>query len=109
MMDYSLCNQKVTCYRMVAGQLQRQVLENCYLEYSTRVEHDGIGRNLQRPFLLIVPGRGKILAEDLIYDGEGPQTPDIPANDPGFMQVQYVTEYPEHTEAGRNKHSLSAI
>ena len=101
MMDASLCDRTVTRYRMVEGQMHRRVLERCYLESTTRVDYDEDGRTVQRPFLLILPGHGMIHVDDLIYDGIGPDVADIPANDPKLMQVQYVTEFPDHTEAGR--------
>ena len=101
MMDASLCDRTVTRYRMVEGQMHRRVLERCYLESTTRVDYDEDGRTVQRPFLLILPGHGMIRVDDLIYDGIGPDVADIPANDPKLMQVQYVTEFPGHTEAGR--------
>ena len=101
MMDASLCDRTVTRYRMVEGQMHRRVLERCYLESTTRVDYDEDGRTVQRPFLLILPGHEMIHVDDLIYDGIGPDVADIPANDPKLMQVQYVTEFPGHTEAGR--------
>ena len=101
MMDYSLCDRTVTRYYHQNGQLQRQVLEGCYLEYTTRADYDADGRTEKRPFLLILPGNCQVGVDDLIYDGMGPELPDIPANDPRLMQVQYVTCYPGHTEAGR--------
>ena len=101
MMDASLCDRTVTRYRMVDGQMHRRVLERCYLESTTRVDYDEDGRTIHRPFLLILPGHGQIRVDELIYDGIGPDVADIPANDPKLMQVQYVTEFPGHTEAGR--------
>lgn len=101
MMDYSLCSHTVTRYGTVNGQRSRQVLEGCYLEYTTRADYDENGRSVQRPFLLILPGSQRVQVDDLIYDGIGPEVPDIPANDPKLMQVQYVTCFPGHTEAGR--------
>ena len=106
MMDASLCDRTVTRYRMVEGQMHRRVLERCYLESTTRVDYDEDGRTVQRPFLLILPGHGMIHVDDLIYDGIGPDVADIPANDPKLMQVQYVTEFPGHTEAGRKSSAL---
>ena len=110
-MDYSLCRQTVTCYRMAENTPQRQVIDKCYLQYSTYADYDTAGRQLKRPFLLILPGKEPVQVGDLIYDGIGPEVTQaqwqgfVPANVPRLMQVQYVTDYPGHTEAGR-KHNF---
>lgn len=113
MMDYSLCRHTVTVYRRETR--QRQVMENCYLEYTDGVNYDITGRQVIRPFLLIVPGGRQVFVDDLIYDGVGPVLTEdawrgfVPANEPRLMQVQYVTDYGCHTEAGRGKYGLPAI
>lgn len=106
MMDYSLCRHTVTVYRKG----HRQVLEGCYLEYTDGVDYDTDCRQVKRPFLLIVPAGQRVCVDDLIYDGVGPEVTEeawqnfIPANEPRLMQVQYVTDYGCHLEAGR-KHT----
>lgn len=111
--DYSLCNQTVTIYRKQRHNVLYQVIENCYLEYSTRVDTDEYGKQMERRFLLIIPGsRQQVFVDDRIYDGVGPElsiqewTDFIPAKVPGLMQVQYVTPCSWngqicHMEAGR--------
>ena len=95
--DYSLCNQTVTVYRMKDGRISRNVYDNCYLDYETRVDTDTYGQELERRFTLILPGTEQLLQpEDRIYAGQGPALYTlawedfIPAKVEGLMQVQYI-------------------
>ena len=121
-MDYSLCSQTVTLYRLQEQQVKRQVLENCYLEHKTQYDTDARGSQMERAFLLIVPSQGHeqvaVLPGDRIYEGTGPVIDGaqwrsfIPANVPQLMQVQYVQPCFFagrlcHTEAGRKSHGLA--
>ena len=110
-MDYSLCCQTVTVYRMEKGQLQRRVLEGCHYEYEDHLVQDVPGGRLERRFLLIVPGtEQRVFLGDRIYDGIGPEGVDwcafLPVNVPGLSQVAYVRpcwwgSEVCHIEAGR--------
>ena len=117
--DYSLCDQTVTIYRKEGKTVSRQILKNCYLEYNTRVDTDEYGRQLERRFLLILPGsEQKLQVDDRIYAGQGPEVTAeqwagfIPVNVEKLMQVQYVQPcYWNgqlcHTEAGRKRTALN--
>ena len=71
-MEYPLCNQTVTVYRQVDGQVHRYVIDNCYLEESAAAIP---GDNRQeRSFLLVVPGQEeRVLPGDRVVPGEGPK------------------------------------
>lgn len=111
--DYSMCTQTVTVYRIEDELLHRYVLPGCFLQW--REEQDMIcgGQQRVRKFLLIQPGeRQQVFAGDRVYEGIGPRLtmeqwktflPDIT---PGLGIVQYATAYHHmgahcHTEAGR--------
>lgn len=117
--DYSLCSQTVTVYRLRDRCVIRRELEGCYLQYSTHIQTDEYGRQLERRFLLIAPGQEQLVfADDRIYAGIGPEISEqnwpefIPAKVEGLMQVQYVKPcfwngQLCHTEAGRKASSFT--
>lgn len=112
-LDYSLCNQTVTVYRMQKGEIFRYILENAYLTPKVRNKTQISGEEPSMPFSLIVPGNPGLHPGDRIYHGVGPvltngQWPAfLPVTVPGL----YITEYVKpcywmgtvcHTEAGRS-------
>lgn len=123
-MDYSLCNQTVTLYRLQEQQVIRKVLAECYLEYKTQQDTGSYGTQMERPFLLIVPCWQQdkpeipVMPGDRIYAGIGPEVTNqqwrsfVPANVAELMQAEYVQPcyfggHLCHTEAGRKSHGLS--
>lgn len=111
-LDYSLCAQTVTLYRLCDGQVLRQVLPRVFYQWQQRSAVTQFGEQEDRLFILIVPGAVTLLPGDRIYDGEGPAlTQDqwqgfLPVHVPGLSQIAYVKPcYWEgrlcHTEAGR--------
>ena len=102
-LDYSLCDQTVTVYRMENGQLQRQVVDSCYYVWQVGQETDALGTRQVTRFLLIMPGEClRVFPGDRIYDGVGPEI----VNVTGLSQVAYVrpTWWAGrvcHVEAGR--------
>lgn len=111
MLDYSLCSQRVTIYRMKEGSLQRMVAEGCHYSYEDILTQDTAGERLERRFLLVMPGaQQRVFAGDRIYDGIGPEQVDwenfLPALVPGLSIAQYARAYRWqgdicHCEAGR--------
>ena len=111
MLDYSLCNQTVTVYRMGQDGLQRQVLDGCHYVWEDHISPEAPGGQPERKFLLIAPGSlQRVFVGDRIFNGEGPETVDwqsfLPINVPGLSIVQYACACRWggdvcHTEAGR--------
>ncbi len=111
MLDYSLCDQTVTVYRMEGNTLHRQVLEGCHYAWEDVLSRDVPGGRLERKFLLIVPGSiPRIRPGDRIFHGVGPEEPDwqrfVPEGVPGLSVAAYVKNCRWggdvcHTEAGR--------
>lgn len=112
-LDYSLCNQTVTVYRLQDGEIHRFVMENAYLAPKIQGKTQVSGEDPSMPFLLIVPGNPCLLPGDKIYQGVGPilkneQWPAfLPVTVPGLYIAQYVKPCYWmgtvcHTEAGRN-------
>ena len=113
MNGYPLCDRTVTVYRCDGKQVQHQVVEGCWYEYSDHLLPDGLGNRLERKFLLILPGAPqRVFPGDRIYPGVGPEiTPAqwssfLPVNVPGLMQAEYAKPWYVdgklvHTEAGR--------
>ena len=111
MVDYGLCGQKVTIYRMGEGGLQRQVAEGCFYAYEDILIRGVAGERLERKFLLVMPGaEQRVFPGDRIYDGIGPEQVDweqfLPACVPGLSEAQYARAYSLngqicHWEAGR--------
>lgn len=111
-LDYSLCNQTVTVYRLENGKVSRRVLENAWYQWQTEQVTDEMGTRQERKFSLILPGTDDLLPGDRIFDGIGPEITEknwpafIPVQVTGLSQVQYVKPcYWQgtlcHTEAGR--------
>ena len=71
-MEYPLCTQTVTVYRIGDGQVLRQVLEGCYLEL-----RDAVKPQDARPdknFLLVVPSPlQRVFPGDRLVPGIGPE------------------------------------
>lgn len=114
LLDYSLCNQTVTLYRMENGAVTRTVVENAFLSTECREKTvDGVARQ-EREFLLILPGSHEVAPGDRVISGIGPEvTPEtyrtfLPVSVPGLCQVEYVKPVCWqgqlcHTEAGRRQ------
>lgn len=111
-LDYSLCSQTVTLYRLLDQQVERRVVENAYYSYQRSQHADVSGMQRQTLFTLIIPGQPDLQLGDRVYDGIGPDISFnqwagfIPACVDGLSQVQYVRPYfwqgrVCHTEAGR--------
>ena len=111
MLDYGLCNQTVTVYRMGDGEVLRQVIDGCHYAYEDRVKQEIPGGTPVRKFLLIVPGSiQRVFLGDRVVPGVGPKDVDwktfLPINVPGLGIVAYVKTCRWggdicHTEAGR--------
>ncbi len=95
-LDYSLCDQVVTCYRFADGKVARSVLEGVWYSYRTGSYTDENGVRHQTQFSLIVPKRADFRPGDRIYAGIGPEiTPSqwgsfLPRTVEGLSQVRYV-------------------
>lgn len=104
MMDYSLCRQTVTLYRRTDAGVLRQVISGCYLQSTCAASYDAVGRQLKKPFLLVIPGACTVQVDDLVCEGIGPEVACweqlVPANEERLLPVQYVKHYGCHTEAG---------
>ena len=71
-MEYPLCDQTVTVYRLKDGQVCRQVLHGCYFQLQER-KKPADERPL-REFLLVVPGNAqRVFPGDWVVPGEGPR------------------------------------
>ena len=111
-LDYGLCRDTVTVYRLEGEQVSRQVLENCFLTWEEQSVTDIYGTRKGTEFLLIHPGKTQaVFPGDRVFAGEGPQITKedwgsfIPAAVPGLGQVSYVRLYRwdgqlQHCEAG---------
>lgn len=111
-LDYSLCDQTVTLYRLEKGVVCRQVVENAFYEWRLEQVTDAMGTRQETKFSLILPGEHTVLPGDRVYGGIGPEisarewTSFLPVCVPGLSQVQYVRPcYWQgivcHIEAGR--------
>lgn len=98
-MEYPLCEQTVTVYRLCDGTVQRQVFPGCYFRREMHCAQDTQGLRKSRSFLLVLPGENPIYPGDRIYDGEGPavtpaEWPDFtPEKVPGLVVAQYVKPF----------------
>lgn len=111
MLDYSLCDQTVTVYRMGKNGLHRQVVDGCYYVWEDRLAPEVAGGQPERKFLLIMPGSlQRVFVGDRIFCGVGPQEVDwqqfLPINVPGLSVVAYTRACwwgaeVCHVEAGR--------
>ena len=112
-MDYPLCVQTVTVYRLTPEGVSRQVIEGCFYSYRIEEETDEWGKRQETTFLLVVPGEVQHLCiGDRIFDGVGPEITAqqwqsfLPVQVPGLSQVEYLRPcYRDgrlcHTEAGK--------
>lgn len=110
-MQYPLCTQTVSIYRLEDGAVSRFVVKNCFYRYETRLTETAEGRRMDRTCLLVVPGSDFIpKAGDRVFDGIGPETVQweqfLPVLVEGLSELSYVA--PQywlgahcHTEAGR--------
>lgn len=111
MLDYGLCCQTVTVYRMGDFGVERLVADGCLYDYEDVITQDVPGGRLERKFLLVMPGsEQRVFPGDRIYDGVGPETVDwarfIPASVPGLSIAEYARPCRWagavcHVEAGR--------
>ena len=98
-LDYSLCDQVVTCYRFADGKVVRSVLEGVLYHYRSGSYTDEQGVVHQREFSLIAPRKADFLPGDRIIAGIGPEiTPSqwgsfLPRCVEGLSQVRYVKPY----------------
>lgn len=96
-LDYSLCCQTVTVYRVENGQVTRTVADNAFLSMQTEQEYDVPGRQHTVKLSLILPGETvQLLPGDRVYAGVGPEvTADrwpgfVPVLVPGLGELKYV-------------------
>ncbi len=95
-LDYSLCNQTVTLYRLRNGTVQRRVVDGVHYRYWTQEKLDAAGKSRETGCLLIIPGKADIQPGDRVYPGVGPQITAqtwagfLPVQIPGLAQIRYV-------------------
>lgn len=95
-LDYSLCRQTVTVYRLEGDRVRRQVLSGVLYQYEMEQDTDQNGTSCKTGFTLIAPGMAQLRPGDRIYDGVGPMlTPQqwdgfLPVCIPGLSQIRYV-------------------
>ena len=109
-MEYPLCDQTVTVYHMVGGQVFRQVIHGCYFQRQDRRKVAMDGPRFSTRFLLVIPGDTlQVFPGDRVFPGEGPEVVDwdtfLPATEPQLAQIGWVKPcYWKgtlcHTEAG---------
>lgn len=111
-LDYSLCNQTVTVYRLAGGEVTRYEMENACFSPKTVKNTDTSGEEMGKPFLLILPGENiSLIPGDRVFQGVGPFVtkeawPEfLPATVPELFIAQYVKPCYWmgtlcHTEAG---------
>lgn len=104
---YPLCDRTVTVYRETG---ERTVCEGCYFVYEDVENESAQGLQVDRKFLLVMPGAQRVFAGDRIFDGIGPEeivwAEFVPAAVPGLCQAAYAKAWYWdghvcHTEAGR--------
>lgn len=95
--DYSVCRDTVTVYRLQEDKVLRQVVESCFITWEEKFVTDATGTRMGRNFLLILPGdRNEVCLGDRVFDGIGPEitaqqwSAFIPACVPGLGQVNFV-------------------
>lgn len=111
--DYRMCNQTVTVYRIKDGKYIRTVYNKAFLDHKKTKTVDNTGSKEANSFLLVIPGTEQcVFVGDKVYDGVGPEIADrdawakfIPANVPGLVVVSYADPKKwngqiVHTEAG---------
>ena len=95
MLDYSLCHQTVTIYRMEGNALHRLVVDGCYYVWEDVLSQEVPGGQPERKFLLIMPGNvQRVFVGDRILLGVGPENVDwqsfLPVNVPSLSVAEYV-------------------
>ena len=112
-LDYTMCCQPVTVYRKQGQSILRQVIHNCFLQWQDKLSFDAAGKQKDRSFLLIQPGKEQLVFPgDRIFDGIGPEITGeqwdtfLPVNVNGLVEAAYATAFRWqgsfcHTEAGR--------
>lgn len=111
--DYRLCNQTVTVYRVQNGQYIRTVYEKAFLDFKKTVSVDKSGSREANSFVLVIPGDTQtVFPKDKVYDGIGPEIADskawaafIPTMVSGLVTVEWADPKKwngkiVHTEAG---------
>lgn len=111
--DYRLCNQTVTVYRVQNGQYLRMVYEKAFLDFKKTISVDKSGSREANSFLLVIPGDTQtVFPKDKVYDGIGPEIADskawaafIPTMVSGLVTVEWADPKKwngkiVHTEAG---------
>lgn len=106
-----LCNQTVTAYRNISGEVFRRVVKNCCFQQESLCQEENFGASADRKFLLVVsPGGYVPKIGDRILEGVGPETVEwdsfLPCTVDGLTQVAYVSPWYlggklHHIEAGR--------
>lgn len=111
-LDYSLCRDTLTVYRRSGTAVSRRVFTNGFLQIQDKRMENSHSPELERAFLLVLPGEADIAPGDRVLPGEGPVVDACswgdfsPAKVPGLCQIQYVQPCYFmgrlcHTEAGR--------
>ena len=111
-MDYSLCDQTVTVYHLSDDGVSRTVYPNAHLQIQDKSTEGSHGPELERAFLLVIPGEAELYPGDRVLLGEGREinvktwANFVPANVENLCQIQYVQPCSFmgqicHTEAGR--------
>ncbi len=110
-LDYSLCNQTVTVYRLEGSTVQRQIIWQAQYQFEVQESCDREGKTRKTTCLLIIPGQADLRPGDRVYPGVGPIVTArdwagfLPVRIPGLSQIHYVKpRYWDgrvcHTEAG---------
>ena len=96
-LDYSLCVQTVTQYRLYNNAVKSRQIDNCYFQISDGQSYDAFGARQETNFLLIVPDSTvDICPGDRFIAGIGPRVGAnewmafTPENIAGLVQVAYV-------------------
>ena len=96
-MNHPLCDGAVTLYRRTEDGVVRKVLTGCGLQIKKKERRDVLGIQREKSFLLVVPGRERLLPGDRIFPGVGPETEDWsslhPALQEEIFQIAEVTPY----------------
>ena len=108
-LDYSLCDQTVTLYRMDQGKLRRRVVTNSYFQPRQTQKRDLYGKSRHKEFLLIIPGQMDLRFGDRVVAGMGPEEVQWETFLPGFTDGVYEVDFVQpcfwegqlcHTQAG---------
>lgn len=99
-LDYSLCDQKVTIYRLDGEEVDRIEVDRAFLEFRKVESVNKTGSVDSGSFLLVIPGsEADVRVGDKVMLGEGPEVATakewrgfIPAKVPGLVVVSYVDQ-----------------